>query len=198
MRKQNLFALITASVLLTLMPGLGLADWSLDGANSSVNFESTKNGQVTESHSFKKLKGRIENSGVATLVIDLGSVDTMIPIRDERIRTMLFNTKKFPKAVIRVDLELATFNKLKLDSSVERQIKGNLTLNGVTQEVDVTVSVLKSKYQVVVASVEPIVIDAADWDLGPGIESLRAIANLTSITTSVPVSFKLQYNLNLD
>lgn len=194
MMKNGLLAIITSAAL--MMPMVSLAEWTLDGAHSSLGFVSIKNGLVVESHLFKKLSGSIEASGDAELVIDLNSVDTLIPIRNERMRAMLFNTEKYREAVVRIPLDMERYKALKIGSSTTESVEGTLNLNGITREVMASVIVVRSKHHVVVSSVKPMILNAAQWGLVPGIEALRAIASLNSITPAVPVSFSLKYDLN--
>ncbi|MFT5012092.1 MAG: polyisoprenoid-binding protein YceI [Dinoroseobacter sp.] len=196
MMNKGLLAMITSVAL--LMPMVSLAEWTLDGAHSSLGFVSIKNGLIVESHDFKNLSGSIEADGDAELVIDLNSVDTLIPIRNERIRAMLFNTEKYAEAVVRIPLDIDRYSGLKIGANATDSVKGTLYLNGITAEVMTSVIVVRGKSHVVVSSVKPMILNAAQWGLVPGIEALRAIANLTSITPAVPVSFSLKYNLDVN
>jgi len=69
------------------------ADWTLDSDQSSLHFVSIKNGTTAETHRFAELEGKAADSGKVTVVVHLISVDTKIPIRDERMQEMLFDTK---------------------------------------------------------------------------------------------------------
>lgn len=64
-----------------------LADWMLDKDQSVLNFITTKNASKTEVQSFDIMQGSIKQS-LATLTVDLSSVDTGIDIRDERLREL--------------------------------------------------------------------------------------------------------------
>lgn len=63
-----------------------LADWALQGDQSSINFVSVKANAVAEVSQFKKVAGTIDKQGNVKLSIDLASVDTGISIRDERMK----------------------------------------------------------------------------------------------------------------
>jgi len=67
------------------------AHYDLVASDSSVNFLSTKNVNITESHSFDRLSGNLSSTGELSIEIDLTSVNTIIPIRNERMQKMLFN-----------------------------------------------------------------------------------------------------------
>ena len=68
-----------------------VADWVLDSENSHLSFVSIKNGVVAEVHRFDTLRGGVNDNGTAALKIGLASVETNIPIRNDRIKSMLFD-----------------------------------------------------------------------------------------------------------
>ena len=74
------------------------AEWVLDNDASRLSFVSTKAGSVAEVHRFTSLRGGIDRRGNVAVAIFLQSVDTLIPIRDERMRELLFETATFPAA----------------------------------------------------------------------------------------------------
>ncbi len=64
------------------------ADWQLEADQSHIHFVSIKKAQVGEVHTFKQLSGSIDESGKAAITIQLDSVETQVPIRNERMREM--------------------------------------------------------------------------------------------------------------
>ena len=194
MYKRLIFSLISLALII---PSAAQAAWLLNGDASSVGFVSVKNGAVVESHQFKNLSGVISDTGEARLTIDLDSVATMIPIRNERMRALLFNTTEFPAAFVSIDLEMDKYNNLDFGDSLSETLKVDLTISGQTAAVSVPVSITKSANKVIVSSIKPVVISAGNWGLMPGIEALRAIAGLTSITPAVPVSFALIFEQHM-
>jgi polyisoprenoid-binding protein YceI len=184
-------SLLFLSALLIASPAA--AEWSLDGKSSSVSFVSVKNGMLAEVHGFKELEGNIDDSGKATLTIKLDSVDTMIPIRDERLRKMLFNTESFPEATVVVQLDNESLAELASGSS-EIEVFGNVTIKDQSQRLSAKVRVdALQNGGVSVNTVKPVLVGANQFDLLPGIEALRAIAGLTSITPVAPVMFNLAF-----
>ena len=71
------------------------ADWYLDNESSRLSFISTKAGNLSEVHRFLTLHGRIDAKGAARLRVELESVSTGIPVRDERLRSLLFDVARF-------------------------------------------------------------------------------------------------------
>ncbi|CAA6810964.1 MAG: Polyisoprenoid-binding protein YceI, partial [uncultured Thiotrichaceae bacterium] len=96
----------TSGVLLgfSLLMGTATADWSLDNEQSSLYFASTKTEVTSEINRFKTLTGSITEKGVATLEIDLASVDTGVEIRDQRMGKYFFEIDKFATATATIDL----------------------------------------------------------------------------------------------
>jgi len=82
------------------------ADWTLDNAGSQLSFVTVKAQDVAEVHTFSELSGAVGADGRARVLIQLASVDTLIPIRDERMRDVLFNTELFPTAAAVAQLDM--------------------------------------------------------------------------------------------
>ena len=61
---------------------------------------SIKKNKIGEVHSFSQLAGSINDKGFASIRVNLASVKTHIEIRDERMKSMLFETDRFPEAVV--------------------------------------------------------------------------------------------------
>jgi len=188
-------SLITTALLI---PFAAQADWTLDGQASSLGFVSIKNGAVVESHQFKRLSGIISAEGEARLIIDLDSVETLIPIRNERMRSLLFKTTEYSEAFVSIDLDMNEFVTLDIDSNMAKTLTVDVMISGQTAAVTAPVNITRSGDSIMVSSIKPLVISAGSWGLMPGIEALRAIAGLTSITPAVPVSFSLKFDLQAD
>jgi len=191
---RQLSAALLASGLLTVS-GLSYADWELDHADSQLHFMSVKSSSIAELHTFKTISGNLSESGIAELVIDLNSVDTRIPIRDERIQTMLFDTVSFPQAILTADIDIAAVKSLEVGQSITQQVELQLDLHGQTQTLatELQVTALESG-KLMVATTAPVVINTEDFDLVEGVNALRDVAGLPSITLAVPVTATLFFN----
>lgn len=183
------------STLLTVVAlgGAGTvhAALELDPQQSTVQFMSVKNGAVAELHHFGVLTGSVADDGLARVVIELDSVESLIPIRNERMRKMLFDTQNFPLATITAVVPPALMT-LESGSTTTSELQLHVNLHGV--EMPLTALVLVTALdggalQVVLR--EPLVVKAADFNLAEGIEALRDIAGLKSITAAVPVTATL-------
>ncbi len=168
--------------------------WTLDAEESHLAFVSVKAGQVAEAHSFPGLSGSVSDSGEASLSIDLASVDTLIDVRNERMRDMLFNVAEFPSATVTTSFDPSAFGALTVGETMVQPVTATLDLNGTNGEVasDLTVTRVGAD-KVRVATIAPIIISADSYGLGEGMEALREVANLDSITGQVPVTFSLTF-----
>lgn len=180
-------------ILTSVSAQVAMAEFKLDNDRSSLAFTSTKNGAVTEVNSFGELAGGVDDEGVARVSIDLVSVATGIDLRDERMRQFLFRTSEFGMAEFTADVSDVLIS-VKKNSSKMFQISGTLSLHGKRQTVDADVLVSRGKNQWVVSTTKPLLIKADDFDLGGGVEKLRELAGLNSISKIVPVSFVLSFN----
>ena len=178
--------------LLISLPMATQAAWQLDNDASSVSFNSIKNGQVVESHYFKSINGSIE-ANQASVSIDLSSVETAIGIRNERMQAMLFETGTYPVATITAILDREDVAALQSKATSTLQLPITIELHGQQANATVPVLVTRSADRITVSSQRPVIIQASTFKLAAGIEALRKIAGLQSITLSVPVSFSLNF-----
>ena len=170
-----------------------LAAWVVDPAGSYVGFASVKNDLIAENHSFTDVTGIIEDSGNAKIVIALASVETLIPIRNERMQAILFEVAQYPYLTVTSNLNLDNFTSLGLGESETDTIDLGVNLHGTDLSKNVLVKVTRSSdtsYEI--TSLEPIVIHASQFALSDGLESLRKVAGLQSIDLMVPVTFDLR------
>ncbi|MEC8075919.1 MAG: YceI family protein [Pseudomonadota bacterium] len=190
----------TLTLLIRLITAVGLmlsslsaqATWQLVNESSQLNFISTKASHIAETHTFGLLSGSIADTGEAQLNVDLASVATGIDIRNERMRTMLFNVLTFPQAEITTDLDLGEFTSL--TGPVVKTIAAKLSLVGQSTQVHGDVLVVPVNDNTVnVTTVAPIVVNANGLEMVAGIEALREVAGLPSISYSVPVTFSLTF-----
>ena len=88
----------------------------------------------------------------------------------------------------------AAFADLGIGETTVQPLDATVSLKGVEGAVETQVDVTRTAPDRVVAmSSEPVVIYADSFGLGEGIEQLREIAGLPSITPAVPVTFALVF-----
>jgi len=184
------FSLILASFV--AMPAQ--AEWVLNSEESTVSFVSTKAINIAEVHKFASLTGSVDSEGKVEVRVSLASVDTGIDIRDDRMREMLFDTETFALATMTANVDIGMLKELATGDSVRATIAGELSLHGenVPMSFDVVVA-RSSESKLLVISEKPVVVNAPLFKLSEGVERLREIAGLPSISTAVPVSFVLSF-----
>ena len=168
------------------------ADYQLDSAQSSLHFVSIKKDKIAETHSFQRLSGIISADGAAKIIIDLASVETNIPIRNERMKSLLLETAVYPTAEVSATLDEAQLTGIAVGGSVILPAALTLDLHGhsVAIQADLRVTGLHGG-ALLVTTVRPVLLSAFDFSLDAGIQKLMEVANLPSISTAVPVTFTL-------
>ena len=168
--------------------------WTLDNDASQVSFVSVKAGDAGEVHRFTEISGALSGDGNASVTIQLASVDTLIPLRDERMRELLFETNVFPTATLSTDIDMDALNNIEPGANVDMTVTLKLDLRDQKLELPAEMIVARlGDHRLMVSSRKPVIVNAASVDLVEGIEALRAVANLPSISKAVPVSFVLTF-----
>jgi hypothetical protein len=140
------------------------------------------------------LSGSISDAGVATLSIDLATVDTAIDIRNQRMRDIVFQVAQFPKAEVSVTVDVEAMKAMKAGIGSTGSYPVSVSLHGVKAEMTADLQVIKldaTTLQVQLA--RPLIVAADKFGLAAGVEELRTVANLPSITPNVVVDFTLVY-----
>ena len=171
-----------------------LAQWELDDKSSAVGFITTKNATVAESHSFTSLTGYISKEGKLQVEISLDSVETLIPIRNERMRQMLFETVDFPMAKVTAEVDDSVIKAVSDGDVLVAEVPITLSLHGREKLLSVPVVLIgTADGSILAVASSPILVNAADFGLEKGVALLREAAGLKSISTAVPVSFQLYF-----
>ena len=191
MKLRHLFVL----VLSLSISSHAFATWTLDNTKSSLTFVSTKAIDIAEVHHFTQLVGRVSDKGKAVLTIELASVETGIPIRNERMMEMLFETNRFPLATVRSKIDMDIVDGIAPGNNKHMAVELELDLHGVRITLETSIMVVRlNESTLLVSSTKPVIVNAATVELSPGIEALREVASLPSIGNAVPVSFILTFN----
>ena len=173
--------------------GAAWAGAVLDGAGSGIQFVSVKNDAVAEVHDFPNLGGAIGEDGSVTVRIPLADVETNIPIRNERMREMLFEVASFPTATIGAKVDLAALRAMRPGDYAALGVSFELSLHGKVQTLRATVGVTRLGDGVRIATLKPVIVNAASFGLADGVERLREVVGLGSIATAVPVTAQLVF-----
>jgi len=194
---KTVLRMTTAAALgfaMMLYTAAGWAQWDLDSEKSTINFISIKNNLVAETHSFTSMVGFIGADGNVQVAIDLDSVDTLIEIRNERMREMLFETAKFPAAKISAKVDSALIAGLVAVGTMTAEIPVTVSLHDVEKKILAPLTIMSDRGRLRVFTSRPIVINVADFGLTKGVDALREIAGLSAIAGAVPVTFSLTFN----
>ena len=180
--------------VLLLFSSPAFSDWNLVTEESKLNFISIKASNIAEIHSFKKISGSVKENGEAQLTINLASLETLIPIRNERMGKLLFETKIYPSAFFKLEVDLEKILLTEVGKSSEVEYRGIFGLKNKQFPLLVKLKVTRLNDQSFsVSSSEPLLLNADRLGLSNGIESLRAVAGLPSISKSVSVTFSLMF-----
>lgn len=187
--------LITTTIVSAFLASLSLSalgDWELVPGESDIAFATIKNSAVVESHTFERFSGEVTLSGAANIRVDLASLETRIPIRNERMGTLLFNIDQFPSLDINSKLDVKSLANMEEGASTHLEVPAKINLHGTEANIllPLVVTRLSSKrFQVV--TTKPVIAYASQFGLTKGVEALRLIAQLATITPAVPVTFSL-------
>ncbi|WP_328987919.1 YceI family protein [Thiorhodovibrio winogradskyi] len=170
------------------------ADWVLEPEQSHLSFISIKSKDIAEIHSFTQITGRVDEEGQVTLALMLDSVETLIPIRNERMREVLFKTTDYQQATLTAKIDPAVLGAMQVGEIGQLAGEAVLSLHGQEQPMTMQLQVARVAPDVLfVASRKPLVVDAEKFGLSDGVEQLREIAGLESVSHAVPVSFVMTF-----
>ena len=188
----RIFQCLISSGLL-IVSATASAQWTLSNEASTLSFVTVKADHVAEVHTFDELSGAIGEDGSVSIEIALTSVNTLVPIRNERMQSMLFETDLFPRATITSQINSDGLANMALGSSEEIGLDFTLELHNQSQTYNATVLVSRQEAGLIATTLKPIVVNAESFDLVAGVEALREVAGLPSISRAVPVSFTVVF-----
>ena len=169
------------------------AHWELDNNSSTLSFVTVKADHVGEVHTFDQLSGDINDDGSVQITIELASVNTLIDIRNERMQNMLFETNLFPQATISGEIDLDAVAEMDAGVSQVISVDFDLAIHGESSSYTADVLVTRTESGVLASTVKPIIVMADTHGLVSGVEALREVAGLPSISRAVPVSFNVVF-----
>ncbi|MCB2092792.1 MAG: YceI family protein [Rhodobacteraceae bacterium] len=178
---------------LTAQDSADAIGWQLVPAASSVSFQSVYNQNVIETSKFGIASGSISPEGLATVRVNLDSVDTGNELRDARLRFLLFETFRDPEAVITASIDWVALQDLALSRRKTLTLPYRLDLHGVTRSAfaDIVVTMMTND-MVSVSTVGPIALSTDDFAMQDGIRKLEEAAGV-SIFPSPSVNFNFVF-----
>ncbi|MFZ3183662.1 MAG: YceI family protein [Pseudomonas sp.] len=165
------------------------AAWQLDKESSRLSYITSKQTDVAEVNRFRSLAGSVDDDGKVQVLVRLESVDSGVPLRDERLRKQLFEVEQFALAQISAQLDIVPLLTLAAGAQLELRLPLSVNLHGHSHSYNSELLVTRlddRRFQVV--TLAPLVLNATDFGLAPGLEALRKLAGLKSIGLAVPVS----------
>jgi polyisoprenoid-binding protein YceI len=193
MSKPTLAVFFTC-IAISLSSFSSVAALTLDKSQSTLNFGSTKNQNISEQHTFDDFSGQIDDKGRLIITIKIISLNTLIPIRNERMQKMLFNMSEYSSATFIAQVD-PTVSNLQAGESKQTIIAGEMTIAGNTAPVSFEVALTGLKDGSINATtVKPTRISTTAFNLDKGVAALQQVAMLKSISKSVPLSFNATFN----
>ena len=187
---QQIF-MISVGFLLWSTQGLADSGYRLNLETAVVGVTSTKNDRIIERHQIKFKTGIVSSTGQVDLVLDLRTPETNIPIRNERMQQHLF--AQFPLATVTAQLPPGVFAKARAGKAISEPVVVTLVANGVSQTHSMQMVLEQDEMGGLIVSGKT-EIDVSLFGYGAGIEMLRNLAGLLSISTLVPVDFVLPFD----
>ena len=127
------------------MSNFTFANWQLDNDKSQISFVSIKKDTIAEAHHFTAIEGKLSDEGEFNIHIDLASAETFIPIRNQRLTSLLFEVNTFPKAVLTANLKQSLSTIKKPGSYVLKGISAELDFHGNKKSLIIDVLVNSNK-----------------------------------------------------
>jgi polyisoprenoid-binding protein YceI len=170
------------------------ANWQLDPAQSQLRFVSVKNAVVAEIHQFTQLSGTWADDGKVSVQIPVASLDTLIPIRNERMLEHVFNAKTYPTITVTAMIAPKLVSDLVVGASMQHSTELSLTMLDQTQTLPAQLTLTKlADGKIQAATTAPILINSASFKLDTGVRKLQEIAKLNDISMVVPVTFNVEF-----
>ena len=169
------------------------AEWQV-ADKSGIQFVSIKNNAIGEVSHFDMISGTVGDQGAVEVRVALDSVETNIGIRNDRMKKMLFEVGLYPEAVITAQLSPETLAVLGSSSRSAVPVVLQIDLHGqvVSKDAVLTVSATTAGGFSATTS-EPILLNAAEFDLEDGVAALQSVAGLNAISRVIPVTVSLNF-----
>lgn len=185
--------MISATLLSLAATGVQAENWTLEPSLSNLTFASIKNDYTGENHTFTNLSGMVSDDGEVMLSIDLGSLETMIDIRNERMIEHVFNA--VPDASVTASIDVAELDELAVGEATTLDTFGMLSLLGTELPLDASLFVMRlSESRVLVTTNGMVMMSTEDAGINAGIDVLQELAGLDSITRVSPVTLRLVFD----
>ncbi|MUK25700.1 YceI family protein [Aliivibrio fischeri] len=187
---KKIISSLSFALVLISTPSFAADNYLLEPELSSVSFTTIKNQFVVEPATINTLSGELNKSGEFSIDVDLKGISTGIPIRDNRLNELFFESVKYPEVEVsgKVDLSALSNGPKKL------VIPAKVTLYGKTKSINFPVVVLEEGNHVMVSSSSAVIIGASDFGIpSENLTKLAATVGGIKISDRVPVSLTLVF-----
>ena len=168
------------------------AEWQV-ADNSSIQFVSIKNNTIGEVSHFDMISGTVGDQGAVEVRVALDSVETNIGIRNDRMKKMLFEVGLYPEAVITAQLSPENMAVLGSSSGAAVPVLLQIDLHGQVVSKDAVLTVSATEVGFSATTSQPILLNAAEFDLENGVAALQSVAGLNAISRVIPVTVSLNF-----
>jgi len=190
---MKIFSQVCGITLSLLFSATAFADLMLDPTQGQVNFISIKNEHNAETHSFEEFSGSLTSNGNLEIKIALSSVNTLIPIRNQRMQKMLFDVANFSDATFTANIDNNLLS-LKAGEQVNTNISGKLSISGKSVATTFDVQLIGLGNRAISATTnKPTLLSTTEFELDDGVAALKEIAKLNSISKTVPLTFSVVF-----
>ena len=116
-----------------------------------------------------------------------------MPIRNERVNKLFFNSDKFPHAKVQAKISMSELKEVK--NFKKMNVPATITMHGTSKSVDLNLLVAKVEGdRLLVTSLSPVMINAKDYGIEEGsLMNLAATVGGIPISNKVGVSFVLSF-----
>ena len=168
------------------------AEWQV-ADTSGIQFVSIKNDTIGEVSHFDMISGTVGDQGAVEVRVALDSVETNIGIRNDRMKKMLFEVGLYPEAVITAQLSPETVAVLGSSSGAAVPVVLQIDLHGQVVSKDAVLTVSATEVGLSATTSQPILLNAAEFDLEDGVAALQSVAGLNAISRVIPVTVSLNF-----
>ena len=139
------------------------------------------------------ISGTVGDQGAVEVRVALDSVETNIGIRNDRMKKMLFEVGLYPEAVITAQLSPETMAVLGSSSGAAVPVVLQIDLHGQVVSKDAVLTVSATEVGFSATTSQPILLNAAEFDLEDGVTALQSVAGLNAISRVIPVTVSLNF-----
>ena len=168
------------------------AEWQV-ADTSGIQFVSIKNNTIGEVSHFDMISGTVGDQGAVEVRVALDSVETNIGIRNDRMKKMLFEVGLYPEAVISAQFSPETVAVLGSSSGSAVPVVLQSDLHGQVVSKDAVLTVSATEVGFSATTSQPILLNAAEFDLENGVAALQSVAGLNAISRVIPVTVSLNF-----